>query len=575
MNNDQNFYPPFQTLKTIIEQTHQPQRNLMTRAYIRTNHWRQNLLLNTFRAKEGNTVFSGPFKGMTYLDAAEGALLPRLIGCYEAELHSTILEMKSAGYENIIDIGCAEGYYAVGLARLFNDATVYAHDISEAAQKACTALAKVNHVSDRVHVGGVFDGNTLKQYVHEKTLVICDIEGAEEQLLDPDSYPSFRDVDLIVEVHECYKPGLIQTLSERFSASHDIEWVWQSASAPRDLPNWTKDFSHLDQILCTWEWRSGPTPWAIMRSRSLAAKNSDAHLPVVFALHDADGQYWMNTAVAITSIIQHTSKPLHIHILHDDTLCDVAHCQMTAIAQGSATPISFTHVSLPKHLDAKTLHRFSVASLYRLLIPQLFINASKVIYLDSDLVSHGVDLYELAQQLPNNSPIGGVTDPYIGREIKTNKLLNKLGVSSDDYMNSGVLVLHPRLIQEDLLTEFMAFTQLQPDAIHPDQDFLNVHFKGKFTKLPEKFNHQVCLFNRSLFQPLSSYQDKILHYAGKIKPLDGNLAPGMLPFWMYAHATPAINGLSPKMRYLQPIKAKPDAVYRSIVTNEKDLNASS
>lgn len=270
MNTTPQTYAPLQALKTLMAQTHVPERTLMTRIWSRVSLWRQRLLLNTFRQKQGHTVHSGPFAGMTYLDAAEGALLPRLIGCYEAELHPTIWQLSQAGYQHIIDIGCAEGYYAVGLARLLKDCQIHAHDINEAALMACAALAKVNGVDDRVIVGGEFDPHTLQQYLGHKTLVFCDIEGAESELLDPEKFPGFRQVDLIVEVHECYKKGLSDTLIERFNSSHDIEWIWPSTSAARDLPKWVSELTHLDQLLCTWEWREGPTPWAVMRRRQLA-----------------------------------------------------------------------------------------------------------------------------------------------------------------------------------------------------------------------------------------------------------------------------------------------------------------
>jgi hypothetical protein len=261
-------YKPFQSLQAVMAQTMLPERARMERVLNRAAKWRQQLLVNTFRARQGNTVFSGPFAGMDYaMEATEGALLPRLIGCYEAELHPVIAELPSATYEHIIDVGCAEGYYAVGLARLLPHCKVHAHDIATSAQKACRHLAEINAVADRVTVQGVFDGHALAQHRGRQTLVVCDIEGAEDELLDPVRYPAFAEVDLIVEVHECFQPGLVQKLQDRFAPTHDIEWIGSSVSAARTLPAWVQDLSHLDQVLCTWEWRQGPTPWGVMRRR--------------------------------------------------------------------------------------------------------------------------------------------------------------------------------------------------------------------------------------------------------------------------------------------------------------------
>ena len=229
----------------------------------------QQILVNTFRARQGNTVFSGPFAGMHYAsNASEGALMPRLIGCYEAELHPFLAQVAQAGYERVIDIGCAEGYYAVGLARMLPGCHIHAHDIDESAQQACRQLAQANGVADRVTVAGVFEGAQLARHTAHKTLIVCDIEGAEAQLLDPRQWPDFARFDLLVEVHECFQPGLVRQLDARFAATHTIEWVWPSVCAHRELPPWVQQLSHLDQLLCIWEWRQGPTPWAIMRSRT-------------------------------------------------------------------------------------------------------------------------------------------------------------------------------------------------------------------------------------------------------------------------------------------------------------------
>ena len=35
-----------------------------------------------------------------------------------------------------------------------------------------------------------------------------------------------------------------------------------------DKPSWFKNLAHLDQLLATWEWRSGPTPWLVMKAKA-------------------------------------------------------------------------------------------------------------------------------------------------------------------------------------------------------------------------------------------------------------------------------------------------------------------
>src|SRR4051812_40571742 len=63
----------------------------------------------------GSTVRHGPFRGMSYLP--ERVSVPVLAGTYEAELHPVIADWMANPPRVAIDVGCSDGYYAVGLAR--------------------------------------------------------------------------------------------------------------------------------------------------------------------------------------------------------------------------------------------------------------------------------------------------------------------------------------------------------------------------------------------------------------------------------------------------------------------------
>ena len=84
-------------------------------------------------------VLNGPFKGMKYPEflSLGSTLIPKLIGSYEAELHPIIDEIIACGYEEIWDVGCAEGYYAVGLALMSPTSKIRAYDIDIHSRKAC------------------------------------------------------------------------------------------------------------------------------------------------------------------------------------------------------------------------------------------------------------------------------------------------------------------------------------------------------------------------------------------------------------------------------------------------------
>jgi precorrin-6B methylase 2 len=229
--------------------------------------WRSRLLANTYHARQGHVVMSGPFAGMHYPTfATEGALMPRLLGTYECELHPHLARFAAAGVDCVIDVGCAEGYYAIGLARLIPGATVHAYDIDAKAQAACAENARDNGVAERVTVHGAFTPAEFARFAGRRALVICDCEGAEDDLLDPAVSPALAQMRLIVETHDLYRPGVKQRLMARFAATHDIEVV-ELGPKLLALPDWIRELGHLDQLLAVWEFRAAPTPWLVMTPR--------------------------------------------------------------------------------------------------------------------------------------------------------------------------------------------------------------------------------------------------------------------------------------------------------------------
>jgi hypothetical protein len=228
------------------------------------------LIDNTLVVNVGTKVQGGPFAGMDYVESAtEGCHAPKLLGCYEEELHDYLRGLPGAGIATVLNIGCAEGYYAVGIKRLLPDVQVIAFDIDPLAQKACKALAAKNNVD--IDVRGQFYPEDFGRFSQSggKVLVWCDIEGSEAALLDPVQAPALQTMDLVVELHATSGGHTRDIVPERFRETHDIEIRTARGHDPV-LPPCLKDVSDLDRLLAQWEWRSSPTPWAILRPRGRA-----------------------------------------------------------------------------------------------------------------------------------------------------------------------------------------------------------------------------------------------------------------------------------------------------------------
>lgn len=172
----------------------------------------------------GGVVRRGPFAGMTYprAAAAGSALGPKLLGTYELEIQPWIETAIGRDPARVLNLGAGEGYYAVGLARRLPTAEIHAFDPDDRARELCAALADANSVSHRVHLHGACDPAELRALCGPPALIVCDIEGAERDLLRPEEVPGLARCEIIVEVHG---RGTGSELAERFRSTHTVAAV--------------------------------------------------------------------------------------------------------------------------------------------------------------------------------------------------------------------------------------------------------------------------------------------------------------------------------------------------------------
>jgi hypothetical protein len=197
-------------------------------------------ITNEFVATHGTKVLAGPFTGMVYVDQSVGSMfLPKLIGSYESEMKQVIEEICASDYDTIIDVGSAEGYYAVGLARQMPDVRVVAFERNAKGRKLCQKMAAANGVEKRITQLGSCDPENLGEALAEalgRRLVICDVEGYEIELLNPDLVPGLTDADLLVEFHDHFNPAISETILNRFQATHDCQVMLSTSRDPKDYP---------------------------------------------------------------------------------------------------------------------------------------------------------------------------------------------------------------------------------------------------------------------------------------------------------------------------------------------------
>lgn len=168
-------------------------------------------------------IASGPFRGMRLdYDALPVHSVPKLIGTYEQELHPAIELAVDRGPSHVLNVGCAEGLYAVGMAMRLPHAMIYAADADPKAIRATMRNAELNEVAKRVIPVGIIHSGEFDNYLTPgRSLLIMDCEGAEFSLLNPENDPVLSSVDMIVEIHP--EAGSSEDISRRFKKTHRCE----------------------------------------------------------------------------------------------------------------------------------------------------------------------------------------------------------------------------------------------------------------------------------------------------------------------------------------------------------------
>ncbi len=174
------------------------------------------------------TVCNGPFKGLHFTSGGStaSATYAKLLGSYESEIHPFIQKVIQRKYDGIINIGCDDGYYALGLARLMPGLKVKAYDSNPGAIEIARELVIINDMAGQVIFGGAFSASDIEKLkIDERIFFIVDCEGEERNIFTPHTVSRLRNADILVELHLHIHPDLEAYFRELFRETHHIEIV--------------------------------------------------------------------------------------------------------------------------------------------------------------------------------------------------------------------------------------------------------------------------------------------------------------------------------------------------------------
>jgi len=220
-------------------------------------------------------VCNGPFKGLKFEREAtfSGSTFAMLLGSFESEIHPFIYAAKQKQYDVVYNIGCADGYYAVGFAQLMPASKIVAYDTDKVALAKAQALAKQNAVQHQINFLGTFYSADIDKIdVEKKSLFMVDCEGAERNIFTKENVTNLVNADLIIEMHINIFPDMEDYFTEIFGATHHINIV---DSIDDHLKAKTYSFPQIDGLDYTLrrfitEERAVFMQWIMLSSKNIA-----------------------------------------------------------------------------------------------------------------------------------------------------------------------------------------------------------------------------------------------------------------------------------------------------------------
>ncbi|MDA9672068.1 hypothetical protein N9T59_00895 [Paracoccaceae bacterium] len=169
---------------------------------------RRKMLARTIFDRYDGVVQRGPYANMKLgnrSNISQGPLGLKILGLYENIVVEKIASLKE--FDDFINFGAADGYMALG--PLFNKSCKRAicFEMTEEGRASVKRNAEMNNLSkDLVLEGEVNSGavNLLEELKVNpiRSVVLCDIEGAEFSVLTKQVFSFLRGATIIIELHD-------------------------------------------------------------------------------------------------------------------------------------------------------------------------------------------------------------------------------------------------------------------------------------------------------------------------------------------------------------------------------------
>ncbi|KWN83001.1 FkbM family methyltransferase [Burkholderia stagnalis] len=238
---------------------------------------RRFVLMRRLMHLTGGIIQHGPLAGFnlgalaTWRESDNG---PKLLGFYEQEVCDVLARVASAR-DVFIDLGGADGYYAVGLVAKNFYRESHCFELEESSRANIAHNAANNNVADRVHVYGAATPSFAKDLAargvdFSRAAVLVDIEGAEFDVLTSECLQQLQRAHIIIELHEFLRPDgkeRLQELLELAGNLFNVHTLTTGARDPSQIPALASGWNDTDRWLLCSESRATLMTWLYLEPK--------------------------------------------------------------------------------------------------------------------------------------------------------------------------------------------------------------------------------------------------------------------------------------------------------------------
>ena len=278
---------------------------------------------------------------------------------------------------------------------------------------------------------------------------------------------------------------------------------------------------------------------------------------IVFAFNN---EYAKNFTVTLNSLVQNTDADTFYDIVILNM--DITDKYKEILSQNLPQNISLRFFDISdvlfkyfKDFNFITGTYWTKEIYYRILIPMIFTNYQKVLYLDSDIIVNQ-DIKKIFDISFDNNEIIAVKDSISSvlhidkNKDRLNHITNILKISEPErYFNSGLILFNlAKIDKQDYIDRLNKAKQISK-LLFPDQDILNKIFEKRTKLIHESWNYccGTLIWHPSYLNEIKSstkeeflearQNPKIIHYTSPKKPWNSVDEEYFETFWKYARTS--------------------------------------